>query len=141
MISHYTYHGLLPDLSVLTFLGCVGMAALYLFVLDRGRIAYIWLSLPGTLLAAIAIGRFVYVAYSKPNVIANPIVLLIMLIYATFNPGWIIFPTVLVRSATSKSSIPLNGFSLLICCLLMVLWLWGFWIDNSVWPRVADALA
>jgi hypothetical protein len=137
----YTYYALLPDLSVLTFLGCAGMAAFYLFLRDRARIAYIWLSLPGTLLAAIAIGQFVYVAYSMPNVIANPIVFLIILIYATFNPGWIIFPTVLVRNATSKSSIPLSGFSLLMCCLLMVLWVWGFWIDNSVWPRMMDALA
>jgi hypothetical protein len=34
-----------------------------------------------------------------------------------------------------------NRFSLLMYCLLMALWLWGFWIDNSVMPQLIDAFA
>jgi hypothetical protein len=139
----YTYHDFLPFLSVLTFLGCTVMAARNLFAPDRGgtRAAYIWLSLPGTLVAALAIGQLLYVAYSIPGAVSSPFAAWFILIYATYNPGWIIFPTVLVGNALSKSSNPGDGFSLLMCCLLAALWLWGLWIDNNLLPRIMDALA
>jgi hypothetical protein len=139
----FTYHDFLPFLSVLTFLGCTVMAARNLFAQDRGgaRAAYIWLSLPGTLVAALAIGQLLYVAYSIPGAVSSPFAAWFILIYATYNPGWIIFPTVLVGNAVSKSSNPGDGFSLLMCCLLAALWLWGLWIDNNLLPRIMDALA
>jgi hypothetical protein len=109
-------------------------------VVVRGA-AYIWLSLPGTLVAALAIGQLLYVAYSIPGAVNNPFAAWFMLLYATCNPGWIIFPTVIVGNAVSKSSNPGDGFSLLMCCLLAALWLWGYLIDNIFGPRIMDALA
>jgi hypothetical protein len=119
------------------------MAALHLSKLDQWsvRVAYVWLSLPGTLVAALTIGQFVYAACVSPKLTLNPFALSLVAMSAILNPGWIIFPTVLIKNATAESSSPVDGFFFMMCCLLTALWLWGFWIDNSVMPRIIDAFA
>jgi len=139
----HTFKEFVPLLSMIAFLGCAALAFHNLFAPDRGgsRAAYVWLSLPGTLIAGLAIGQLLYQAYSIPGAVNNPFVAWFILIYAILNPGWIIFPTVLVSNAILKSSNPGDGFSLLMCCLLMALWLWGYLIDNVFLPRISDAIA
>jgi|HubBroStandDraft_6_1064221.scaffolds.fasta_scaffold734361_1 hypothetical protein len=72
MISPPTHvRELMPLLSMMAFLGCAVLAFHNLFAPDRGgaRVAYIWLSLPGMLVAAFAIGQLFFY---DPGSISNP---------------------------------------------------------------------
>ncbi|WP_157113444.1 hypothetical protein [Bradyrhizobium embrapense] len=118
------------------------MAYRNLFAPDRGgkRSAYIWLSLPGALVAALGLGQLVHFAYLDSSTFANPFVVLFVLAYAVLNPSWIVFTGVLVRNAREKSSEPGDRFSLFICGLLTLLWFWGCLVDNVFLPALSDSL-
>lgn len=93
--------------------------------------------MPGAALAAVHIGRLIYSAYYYPGSF-DPLFLGFVGIYAFFNPGWLVFPAVLIRSGFAKSSDPADGFDLLMCGLLAALWIWGFWIEVFLILKISE---
>ena len=136
----FAFIEILPQCSLLLFLVCAAVSFYILITLDSGaaRAAYIWMSVPGAAIAAIHIGFLINRGYSDPTSLANSLFVWFLLIYASLNPGWIIFPVVLIRNVFAKSSEPVNNFTWLICCLFSALWVWGFWIDTFVIPKIME---
>jgi hypothetical protein len=128
----------LPLISLLLFLVGAVLSFHNLSARDRGtaRAAYIWMSIPGTVTVALHIGHLIYAEHYYPGYVDNPFFLVFILLYVTFNPGWAVFPAVLVCAGFSRSSSPADKSALLLCCLLAALWIWGFLIDIYLLPNI-----
>jgi hypothetical protein len=131
-----------PQLSWLLFIGCTYLAYRSLTQANGGtsRRAYIWMSLPGTLLVLFQIVRVAPELYSLAMgglLLPVSFVLLVWLaLYGALNPGWWVSPIVIVANALGKPR-PSDRNTWIGCCVLGGLWIWGRVFDNVFLPEIS----
>jgi hypothetical protein len=133
---------LVASLSPYLFVGCAG-AACWNLTRKQGsaRAAYIWMSVPGTLLAVIyTAGYFYYLsAFDGPPLVIFFVVMWMMM-YSLLNPGSWIFPIVIVWNVLAGPR-PSDAKTWIGCVVLAALWVWGLVFDSVFLPKMANAFS
>jgi len=107
------------------------------------RRAYLWISIPGTVLVLFEIVKHAPLIYSFPHgemLAARSVIALLWFAFCGIaNPGWWVFPIVTVASVIASPK-PSNWYTAIGCCLLAGLWIWGRVFDEVFLPKIYDAL-
>jgi hypothetical protein len=130
-----------PQLLWPLFIGCTYLAYRSLTpLIGNSRRAYIWMSLPGTLLVLFETIRVAPGLYSLAAdgllLPASFILLAWLALYGVLNPGWWVFPIVIVANALANPR-PSDRSTWIRCCVLGGLWIWGRVFDNVFLPEIS----
>ena len=107
------------------------------------RRSYLWISIPGTVLVLFEIVKYAPVVHSVasqkmlwPEAVIG---LLWLALYGVLNPGLWVFPLTTTASLIAKPR-ACDRYTLIGCCLLAGLWIWGRVFDELFLPKILDAL-